>query len=152
MRPFAFFERRVRGFRVVELGGLLVLLALILTVYLAKTGAGGKRADIDHIQQQIGDEQTQIRLLRAEVANLEQPERLETLSARYLGLEPISARREVTPQALADVAIVAVVDHKTTPVVADPLTQAGSPDLVPAAAPQPVGGAPAAAVPQASAH
>jgi len=45
-----------------------VLLILILTVYLAKTGAGGKRADIDRIQKQITDEQTQVRMLRAEVA------------------------------------------------------------------------------------
>lgn len=143
MNPFGFFERRVRGFRVVELGGACVLLVLILTVYLAKTGAGGTRADIDHIQQQIDDEQTQIRLLRAEVANLEQPERLETLATRYLGLEPIPARREITPQALADIARETVVDHKPIPVAADPLLQTGSPDL-PAAAPR--AGAPAATV------
>jgi cell division protein FtsL len=129
MRPFAFFERRVRGFRVVELGGLGVLLILILTVYLAKTGAGGKTADIDKIQQQIFDEQTQIRMLRAEVANLEQPERLEALSARYLGLQPISARHEVTAQGLGDVARFAVVGQKPTLVTSDPLTQPGSPDL-----------------------
>jgi cell division protein FtsL len=147
MRPFAFFDRRVRGFRVVELGALGVLLVLILTVYLAKTGAGGKRADIDRIQQQIFDEQTQIRMLRAEVATLEQPERLEALSARYLGLQPISARREVTPQALVDVAQVATADHKTTLVAADPLTQPGSPDVGAAPAAAPVEADPAAAPP-----
>jgi cell division protein FtsL len=144
MRPFGFFEHRVRGFRVVELGGLGVLLVLILTVYLAKTGAGGKRADIDRIQQQIFQEQTQVRMLRAEVATLEQPERLEALSARYLGLQPISARREVTPQGLQDVARVAVVDHKTTLVTSDPLTQPGSPDLATAQAPVPADPAAAA--------
>lgn len=130
MRPFGFFEHRVRGFRVVELGALGVLLILILTVYLAKTGAGGKRANIDRIQQQIFTERTQIRTLRAEVASLEQPERLEALSARYLGLVPISARREVTPQGLQDMARMAVLDRKTTMVGSDPLTQPGSPDLV----------------------
>ena len=145
MRPFAFFDRRVRGFRVVELGALGVLLVLILTVYLAKTGAGGKRADIDHIQGQIFDEQTQIRMLRAEVATLEQPERLEALSARYLGLEPVSARREVTPQALEDVARVTVADHKTSLVTSDPLTTPGSPDLIKPDAPAPVEAAPVAA-------
>jgi cell division protein FtsL len=114
---------------VVEVGGLAVLLVLILAVYLAKTGAGGKRADIDHVQQQITDEQTQIRMLRAEVATLEQPERLEALSTRYLGLEPIPARHEVTAAALEDVARVATVDHKTTAAPGDPLIQPGSPDL-----------------------
>ncbi len=137
MKPFGFFEHRVRGFRVVELGGLGVLLILILTVYLAKTGAGGERADIDRIQRQIFDEQTQIRILRAEVATLEQPERLEALSARYLGLQPISIRREVTPQGLQDVARVVVVDRKMALVANDPLTQPGSPDL--AAAPSAAG-------------
>jgi cell division protein FtsL len=130
MRSFGFFERRFRGFRVVELGALGVLLVLILTVYLAKTGAGGRRADIERIQDQIYDEQTQIRMLKAEVASLEQPERLETLSNRYLGLEPISARREVTPQGLQDVARIAMVDHKAALVGNDPLTQPGSPDRV----------------------
>ena len=92
MRPLAFFDRRVRGFRVVELGGAAVLLVLILVVYLAKTGAGGKREDIDRVQAQIDAEQTNIRLLKAEVATLEQPERLEALSARFLNLQPIPAQ------------------------------------------------------------
>jgi cell division protein FtsL len=129
MRPFAFFDHRVRGFRIVELGGLVVLLALVLTVYLAKTGAGGTRSDIDRLQAQIGDEQSQIRILKAEVATLEQPERLEALSSRYLGLAPLSARREVTLQGLADVARISTVDNKPLPGMSDPLTAVGSPDL-----------------------
>lgn len=135
MRPFAFMDRRVRGFRVVEVGGLAVLLVLILAVYLAKTGAGAKRADIDHVQTQIDDEQSQIRILRAEVATLEQPERLEALSAKYLGLAPVSERREITAAALADVAQATGVDQHGAPVTSDPLTQAGSPDLLPGEAP-----------------
>jgi cell division protein FtsL len=146
MRLFGFFDRRVRGFRIVEVGALGVLLVLILAVYLAKTGAGDKRADIERVQDQIADEQSQIRILRAEVATLEQPERLEALSARYLGLAPISARREVTPEGLRDVAQVAVIDHKTTLVSADPLTATGSPDAVSSAA---NGAAPSPAAPAA---
>ena len=105
MKLAGLFDQRVRGFRIVELGGLGVLLVLVLAVYLAKTGAGGERADIDHVQQQIQDEQTRIRLLQAEVANLEQPERLETLSSQYLGLQPVTAKREVQPDALPDIAL-----------------------------------------------
>ena len=105
MKLAGLFDQRVRGFRIVELGGLGVLLALVLAVYLSKTGAGGERADIDHVQQQIQDEQTRIRLLQAEVANLEQPERLETLSSQYLGLQPVTAKREVQPDALPDIAL-----------------------------------------------
>lgn len=147
MNPFGFFDRRVRGFRVVEVGALGVLLVLILTVYLAKTGAGGKRADIDRIQGQINSEQTQIRMLRAEVATLEQPSRLEALAA-YLQLGPISARREITVAALPDVARVAVVDHKTSLIVSDPLTAVGSPDVN--KGPAPVAPAAGAVVPTAT--
>jgi hypothetical protein len=56
------------------------------------------------VQQQIIDERARVTLLRAEVASLEQPERLETLSNRYLGLQPIDAKHDIDPEALADVA------------------------------------------------
>jgi cell division protein FtsL len=105
MKLSGLIDHRVRGFRVVEVGALLVLLALVLAVYLSKAGAGGERADIDHVQQQIDDEQTRIRLLRAEVANLEQPERLEALSSQYLNLQPIPAKHEVQADALPDLAM-----------------------------------------------
>jgi cell division protein FtsL len=104
MNPFSLLDRRYRGFRVIEIGGLGVLLVLALVVYLAKTHAGGERADIDHIQAQIDDEQARVTLLRAEVAKLEQPERLETLSGRYLNLQPIPPGHEISAEALASVA------------------------------------------------
>jgi hypothetical protein len=81
-----------------------VLLALILLVYLAKTIAGSESAEIDHVQQQIGDQRARVTLLRAEVASLEQPERLETLSNRYLGLQPVDAKHDIDAQALATIA------------------------------------------------
>jgi cell division protein FtsL len=99
------FNQRVRGFRVVELGELGVLMVLVLAVYLAKAGGGDERADIDRAQQQIYEEQTRVRLLQAEVATLEQPERLESLSNRYLGLQPVPAKHEVRPEALADLVL-----------------------------------------------
>jgi hypothetical protein len=104
MNPLRLFDRRYRGFRVIEIGGLGVLLVLALVVYLAKTTAGGERADIDHIQAQIDGEQARVTLLKAEVAKLEQPERLETLSGRYLNLQPIAPSHEISGEALASVA------------------------------------------------
>ena len=126
MKLSGLFDRRVRGFRVVELGGGAVLLALVLAVYLAKTGAGGERADIDHVQQQIFDEQTRIRLLQAEVANLEQPERLEALSAQYLGLQPVPAKHEVQADALPDLALIQHVAKAAQPVAAAPVQPAAA--------------------------
>ena len=104
MSVLGVFDQRFRGFRVIEIGGVGVLLALILLVYLAKTIAGGQSAQIDRVQQQIADEKTRVTLLRAEVASLEQPERLESLSGRYLNLQPVDAKHEIDAEALATIA------------------------------------------------
>ena len=95
------FTRRWRGFRVIELTGLAVLLVLMLMLYLTKTFGGAERTEIASIEREISQERTRVRLLRAEVAHLEQPERLERLSREYLGMEPIGAKHEV---AAADIA------------------------------------------------
>ena len=65
----SFFERRVRGVRLIELWAGALTLVLALGVYLAKTGAGDEGADIARTQAQIVKEQRQIRLLKAEVAD-----------------------------------------------------------------------------------
>ena len=96
-----FFERRWRGFRVIELTGLGVLLVLMLVLYLTKTLAGTERSQIAQIEREISTERARARLLRAEVAHLEQPERLERLSREYLGMEPIGAKREVAADDIA---------------------------------------------------
>ncbi len=97
------FDRRVRGFRVVELVCLGVLLALVLGVYMAKTFAGRERAQIAEVERQIVDEKARVRLLKAEVAFLEQPRRIEQLAVG-LQLAPIKPERETTEDALIDVA------------------------------------------------
>jgi len=96
------FTRKVRGFRLLDLVFLGVLVLIIVGVYLAKTIAGGERAEIAKIDRQIDSEKQRIRLLDAEVAHLEQPGRIERLSVAYLGLEPVSAKREATVDQLVD--------------------------------------------------
>jgi hypothetical protein len=107
MNPLGFLDRRVRGVRIVDLAGGGLLCGLILVVYLAKTGAGGTAADIDHVQQQIDQERGQIRLLQAEVASEEQPKRMADLSDQVLHLQPIAPKHEIPTEALADIAHVA---------------------------------------------
>lgn len=97
-------DRRVRGFRLVDLVAVGVLVLLILGVYLAKTIAGRERAEIARVERQIGAEKARIRLLQAEVSHLEQPARIGQLSQAYLGLAPVSIKRETTTEALMDVA------------------------------------------------
>lgn len=97
------FNRRVRGFRVVEVVGLCILLSLVTGVYLAKTFAGRERQEIARIEQEIEKEAARKRLLAAEVAHLEQPRRIEQL-ARMMQLKPIAPDHEITEDALIDVA------------------------------------------------
>lgn len=104
------FDRRVRGFRVVELVCLTILLGLVLGVYMAKTFAGRERAQIAEVERQIEDEKLRVRLLKAEVAYLEQPRRIEQLAQR-LQLAPIKPEHETTEDALIDVARHAPAAH-----------------------------------------
>ncbi|PXA78918.1 cell division protein [Caulobacter sp. D4A] len=103
MRISEVFHRRVRGFRVVDLVGVGVLLVLVLGVYMAKAFAGRERAEIASVERQIEEERVQVRLLQAEVAHLEQPRRIESL-AQAAQLAPIAADRETSEDALIDVA------------------------------------------------
>lgn len=98
------FARRYRGFRVIEIFALTLLLLLVLGVYLAKTVAGGERAEIARLDREISAERVRTRLLKAEVAYLEQPRRLERLATNYLGLEPIKAAQEIESDRLAEIA------------------------------------------------
>ena len=112
------FTRRFRGFRVVELGGLAFFIVLALGVYMVKAGAGRDRAQIALIERQILVEQTRLRLLRAEVAHLEQPERIERLAAAYLGMGPTSPKNEATVETLGLIALKAPLPvPPATPVV-----------------------------------
>lgn len=112
MNGFAgFLGRSLRGVRLVEFGALLVLLVMATGVYLAKAAAGRERADITQVQAQIDDEQKRLRLLQAEVAHLEEPERLVRLSGQ-LGLGPTGPKHEGSPDQLADIARAALVPEK----------------------------------------
>jgi hypothetical protein len=102
----------------------------VLAVYLSKAGAGGERADIDDVQQKIVTEQLRIRLLKAEVANLEQPERLKSLSAQYLGLQSVPAKHEVPADALPDIALL----QKAKVVAPTPQAAVAQPPAAPVAA------------------
>ena len=97
-------QSRFRGFRIVELFAFAVVIALAFGVYMAKTNAGRERSKIAVIERQIAEEERRLKLLRAEVAHLEQPERLEQLSTQHLGLQPVDGAREALPETLPDIA------------------------------------------------
>jgi cell division protein FtsL len=112
MNGFAgFLGRSLRGVRLVEFGALMVMLVMALGVYLAKAAAGRERADITQVESQIQDEQKRLRLLQAEVAHLEEPARLVSLSAQ-LGLGPTNAKRQGSPESLGEIARDALLPEK----------------------------------------
>jgi len=113
-------SRRIRGFRLVDLVALGLLIVLVLSVYLAKTIAGKERAEIASVERQIDDEHQRIRLLQAEVTHLERPDRIERLSVAYLGLAPTSAKKEVTPEALGQALRADAASQKPAPAHAAP--------------------------------
>jgi hypothetical protein len=96
----ALFEWKVRGVRWIEIILLVVVAALILGVYVAKTAAARESAQIAQLEREIAETRQRVRLLRAEAARLEQPGRLETLS-RTAGLAPVDMERQADESALA---------------------------------------------------
>lgn len=100
----ALFNHRIRGFRTVNIACSVTLLVLAVGVNLAKTIAGRERNEISRVESDIGKERQRIRLLEAEVAHLEQPERLERLARGYLSMAPLSARQEASVDTLSTVA------------------------------------------------
>jgi hypothetical protein len=89
------FSKRWRGFRIINLAGLGLLITLVLGVYLAKTIAWRERNEIAAVELKIAEEKLRIRLLQAEVAHLEQPRRLQALSSGALGMAPIGPKQEI---------------------------------------------------------
>ena len=101
MNPIAgLYNRRVRGFRVINFAAVILLLVMMFGLYWAKTRASGDSAAISRIDHQIIAEKRDIRLLEAKVAGLEQPERIGQLSQDYLHLAPIKAAQEAQPDKL----------------------------------------------------
>ena len=116
---------KVRGVRWIDLIGLMLVAAMIFSVYLAKAAAARESADITDLERQIGDNGQRVRVLRAEVARLEQPARLEALS-RDAGLAPVDVHRQATEQALTNLAPV----PEPRPVIVAPTEPAGAPAQV----------------------
>lgn len=105
-RPNVFqrvFDWRVRGLRGVNVIGVVLVGAMVFSVYLAKADAAGESARIAGLERDIRANTQRVRLLRAEVARLENPSRLETLS-RQAGLAPVDVRRRTGEEGLAALA------------------------------------------------
>mgnify|MGYP002624209730 FL=1 len=74
-----------RGFYAVA---VVIIAALAVGLYKAKTDAARTETHVRQLQRQIEDSEADLRALRAEIANLESPARIESLAESHLGVAP----------------------------------------------------------------
>ena len=98
------FNRRLRGFRVIEILAVVLVGALALGSYVFTTFAGAQAARIAGVESQTSEEDKRIHLLKAEIAHLEDPSRIERLSTQYLGFQPVDPKHDISIEALPQVA------------------------------------------------
>ena len=87
------FDWKIRGVRWVEIIGVGLVAVMIVSVYAAKAAAARESSRIAQLEQEISANNQRVRLLRAEVARLEQPARLESLS-RQIGMAHVAVARQ----------------------------------------------------------
>ena len=90
----SFLDHRTRGFRTINIVFCALLMITAVVVLLAKAYAGREVREIARTERAIAEQNKRIRLLKAEVAHLEQPERLQRLAKDLLGMAPLAATRE----------------------------------------------------------
>jgi len=82
---------------------ILFVIGVGLTVglYYVKTRAQSAKSQAVNLERQIAQEEASLRMLKAEIAYLENPERLKSLSAQELGLEPVKVKTVITAADIA---------------------------------------------------
>lgn len=135
------FERRVRGVRLIELIGLVLVFGMIFWVCLSKAREGDDIRRMNDLDQQIADEQTAVNALRIKVSQLERPERLEYLATELLDMKPVDPAHETDISGISQISrttsrapLVAPAPSPPTAPPADNLITAGG---AAAAAPAP---------------
>ena len=104
MNPFAFLTRRVRGFRVIDVAAVTLIVTIALGSYAFKTFASVEDADANGVESQIQQEEKRIALLKAEIARLEDPRRVEALSTQYLGMASVDPSHDIPVASLPRIA------------------------------------------------
>lgn len=76
--------------RILNLLLVVGVIALSIGLYDVKYRAQRAERQADKLERQIAREKEAIKVLRAEWAHLNEPERLQALAKRYTGLRPVS--------------------------------------------------------------
>lgn len=80
----------------------LIIVALVIGLYKAKTDAAHTEARVRELQQEITQSEADLRALRAEIAELESPARIEALAENHLGVAVGSESAALPEAALAE--------------------------------------------------
>lgn len=75
---------------------LIIGVALIIALYYVKIRSQTANQEVRRLERLVVEEKNAIRVLQAEIAFLENPDRLRNLSNIYLSLQPISAENIIS--------------------------------------------------------
>ena len=100
MKTPAMLSARIRGFRVVNVLGFALLIALAVGGYAFKAVASDQDAKVRALDDQIAQEQKRIHVLKLEVAELGAAPRIKARAQQFLNLQPIDPRHDITTDAL----------------------------------------------------
>jgi cell division protein FtsL len=75
---------------------MLTGIMLVVGLYFVKTRASQAKSHARKLEHTVEQEEASVRMLRAEIAHLENPERLRRLSGKHLNLQPVEAERILT--------------------------------------------------------
>jgi len=79
----------------------VLIIALAVGLYKAKTDAARTEAHVRDLQGQVEETESDMRALRAEIAHLESPSRVEDLAESHLAVSPGSAAAALPESAIA---------------------------------------------------
>jgi len=120
------FEQRVRGVRLIELVGGLLMFGLIFWVCVSKAREGEDIRRMNELDRQIAVEQAAVDSLRIKVAHLERPDRLEQMAVQYLGMKRTDPSHEARLESLGEIS--RATSRPVSPVTAPaPVTPAPAP-------------------------
>jgi cell division protein FtsL len=72
--------------RVLHIVAAVLIVVLAIGLYKAKTDAARTETHVRQLQSQVDESEADLRALRAEIAHLESPARIETMAEQHLGI------------------------------------------------------------------
>lgn len=86
--------------RLLQIAAVIVIALLAVGLYRAKSDAAHTEARVRQLQSQIEANEADLRALRAEIAHLESPARIERMAEDQLGMRPGSAGAALPERAI----------------------------------------------------